>query len=295
MTTVPSHMDFLTFNNKLRHPFNLICSAATQGGKSHWIAEMLLKKIIYPEPEKIFYIHAFPSAALETLNCDLNIEFLTAIPDNIAEESFTDKSRPTLIVLDDQLTSISEDVLNLFIRGTHHLNRSCILTVQNVFFQNPSMRTISLNAHYIVLFKQPRDTLQIETLGRQMYPSQSKLFLAAYKQAVERDYGYLLIDLKSTTKDCLRLRTDILGEGYCNWQRVFCIGDSTMEVFVLVPVSEVPGLHIRCTNSDLANAVSSHQDTGNCIIPKAKSKSRCSSKPRSRKKKTKKNSKKPTR
>ena len=249
MITAPYPMEPFIFNSQLRHPFNLICSAATQGGKSHWITQLLLTKKITPAPEKIIYIYAFPSSRFGDLKLLYDIEFRTDIPDNIAEESFTDKRKPTLIILDDQLTSINEDVLNLFIRGTHHLNRSCILTVQNIFFQNPSMRTISLNAHYIVLFKQPRDISQIEALGRQMFPSQGKLFLAAYKSAVQRDFGYLLIDLKSTTDDRLRLRADLLGEDHNGWQRVFVIRDSTMETYVLVPISEVLHLQTRCSQN----------------------------------------------
>ena len=111
------------------------------------------------------------------------------------------------------------------------------------------MRTISLNAHYIVLFKQTRDISQIEASGRQMFPSQGKLFLAAYKSAVQRDFGYLLIDLKSTTDDRLRLRADLLGEDHNGWQRVFVIRDSTMETYVLVPISEVLHLQTRCSQN----------------------------------------------
>ena len=36
------------------------------------------------------------------------------------------------------------------------------------------MRNISLNIHYIILFKNPRDSQQISTLARQMYPGNSR-------------------------------------------------------------------------------------------------------------------------
>ena len=43
------------------------------------------------------------------------------------------------------------------------------------------MRTISLNTHYLIVFKNPRDNQQIATLARQMYPGRSHFLLEAFK------------------------------------------------------------------------------------------------------------------
>ena len=43
-----------------------------------------------------------------------------------------------------------------------------------------------------------------------MYPGQTDFFLNQYEEAVKRPFGYLLIDLKTTTQDNFRLRTNIL-------------------------------------------------------------------------------------
>ena len=61
-----------------------------------------------------------------------------------------------------------------------------------------------------MLFKNPRDKLQILTLAKQMYPGQTDFFLNEYEEAVKRPFGYLLIDLKTTTQDNCRLRTNVL-------------------------------------------------------------------------------------
>jgi hypothetical protein len=63
--------------------------------------------------------------------------------------------------------------------------------------------------HYLVLFKNPRDTSQIAHLGRQMFPERVKYFREAFADATSQPYGYLLVDLKTTTPHVLRLRTDI--------------------------------------------------------------------------------------
>ena len=81
---------------------------------------------------------------------------------------------------------------------------------KNLFHQGKGSRSISLNSHYLVLFKNPRDKLQIVTLAKQMYPGQTHSFIQRYEEAVQRHFGYLLVDLKTTTQDSCRSRTNVL-------------------------------------------------------------------------------------
>ena len=115
-------------------------------------------------------------------------------------------------MFDDQMIDASKDkrIVNLFTRASHHRNLSVIYIVQNLFHQGKCSRSISLNSHYLVLFKNPRDKLQILTLAKQMYPGQTDFFLNQYEEAVKRPFGYLLIDRKTTTQDSCRLRTNVL-------------------------------------------------------------------------------------
>ena len=117
-------------------------------------------------------------------------------------------------MFDDQMIDASKDkrIVNLFTRGSHHRNLSVIYIVQNLFHQGKGSRSISLNSHYLVLFKNPRDKLQILTLAKQMYPRQNDFILKQHEEAVKRPFGHLLIDLKTTTQDNCPLRTNVLGE-----------------------------------------------------------------------------------
>ena len=72
------------------------------------------------------------------------------------------------------------------------------------------MRNISLNAHYIVLFKSPRDKQQIYMLARQINPGKVQEFMRSYEDATSRPHGYLVLDLKPTTDDQQRLKTNVL-------------------------------------------------------------------------------------
>src|SRR5258706_1291764 len=51
---------------------------------------------------------------------------------------------------------------------SHHRNVSVLYLTQNLFFKSKHSRTMSLNSHYIIVFKNPRDVTQIKTLAAQM-------------------------------------------------------------------------------------------------------------------------------
>ena len=84
-----------------------------------------------------------------------------------------------MIILDDLMEETDQRVASLFTKKSHHRNISVMYIVQNLFHH----RTISLNAHYMVVFKNPRDVSQIMALAHQMYPQRTKYFLEAYTAA----------------------------------------------------------------------------------------------------------------
>ena len=119
------------------------------------------------------------------------IEFVKGIPHDLDEDWYFDPKINNLMVIDDQMTETSNDkrILNLFTKGSHHRNLSVIFLLQNVYFQGKIMRTLSLNAAYLVLFKNPRDKLQMMTLGKQMYLGKTEQFVQKYKAAAYQRYS----------------------------------------------------------------------------------------------------------
>jgi hypothetical protein len=138
------------------------------------------------------------------------IEFNKGIPEDIDKGDYLDISQRNLIVLDDLMAQSGKDkrIAELFTKGSHHRNLSIVYIVQNIFHQGKEMRNISLNAHYIVLFKSPRDKQQISMLARQINPGKVQEFMRSYEDATSRPHGYLMLDLKSTTDDQQRLKTN---------------------------------------------------------------------------------------
>ena len=100
----------------------------------------------------------------------------------------------------------NETVSKIFTRVSHHKNVSVVYLTQNLFKNNKHNRTISLNAHYMILFKNVRDATQVYCLVRQMFPKNSEAMVQGYKDAT----GYLVVDLIiQSMDDRYRLRTEI--------------------------------------------------------------------------------------
>jgi chemotaxis response regulator CheB len=139
------------------------------------------------------------------LKTQRNIIFNEGLP-NIGE---IDTTKPNLIIIDDLMRESDNRVVDLFTRGCHHRNLSVFFITQNIFHQGKGQRDISLNAHYIVLFKNPRDKAQIKHLAQQVCPENVKFLQESYRDATDKAHGYLLLDLKQSTPEDFRFRTNI--------------------------------------------------------------------------------------
>lgn len=144
----------------------------------------------------------------EGQKADSSIPF-TQLHEGIPDSDLFRDQRPRLLILDDMMREAGNGVIDLFTKGSHHYNISVIFVTQNLFNQGKGRRDISLNTHYIVCFKNPRDRQQIRCLARQISPENPNFIQDAYNDATSTPYGYLLFDLTQTTPDSYRYRTSI--------------------------------------------------------------------------------------
>ena len=100
-------------------------------------------------------------------------------------------------------------IADLFTKGSHHRNISIVYLTQNLFPQGRACRDFALNTQYLILFNNPIDRQQVATLARRIYLSTSVTFMRKFEDATARPYGYLVLDLKSSTSKQDRLQTDI--------------------------------------------------------------------------------------
>ena len=100
------------------------------------------------------------------------VQFAEGVPENVYD--LFDSTKQSAIIIDDLMEQVAGNPLitQIFTKGSHHRGISVILLVQNLFYKG--LRSISLNCHYICLFKQVRDRSQSMTLARQMFPGAVK-------------------------------------------------------------------------------------------------------------------------
>lgn len=196
---------------RFKSPTSLIVYGATSSGKTSW-TEQLLRNVneLFDQPiQKIVYCYGEFQPRFHTMEKEIpNIQFVEGFPEDIY--ALFDQT-PGLLILDDLMNeSMKNDaMLELITRGSHHRHINTITLVQNLFPPGKFSRTISLNTHYIVAFKNPRDSLGVSTLAKQAFPGEVARVMEAYEDATKKPYGYLLFDLHPTTLNVYRLRSKI--------------------------------------------------------------------------------------
>ena len=196
-------------DTRLVHPFTSIVAGPTGCGMTTFVVSLLRHShtLVNLPPEKITWCYGEWQPLYSTLSTiHPNLEWVEGLPDL----SSFDPSNRNLVVIDDLMSETDERVTKLFTKKSHHCNTSVIYLVQNVFPKGKESRTISLNAQYMVLFKNPRDNTQVVNLAKQMFPGRVKYMQEAFRDATSVPHGYLFVDLKQSTREHLRLRSNII-------------------------------------------------------------------------------------
>ena len=198
-------------NLLLKHPFTMLVAGSTGSGKTVLIRKLLsdFRHITdFEAPVRVLWCFGVHQRLYEEPLPGVHLHYVKGFPESV--------DGCDVIVLDDLQSSAGDDkrLGDLFTRASHHKQITVIYVVQNLFHQSKEMRNVSLNCHYLLLLSSRRDRSQVARLASQLFPGQGGYFLDAYKKALDRDYGYLLVDLTPSTLEENRLRTNILPEEY---------------------------------------------------------------------------------
>lgn len=191
-----------------QHPFSSLIAGPSQSGKSYFVRNFIkhIDRMVDASFKEIVWCFSEKQAIHTDMVCSIPVRFHQGLPE---VNNFTHETGPVLLVIDDMMREAGGEVVDLFTKGCHHRNLSVIFISQNLFHQGRGSRDVSLNAHYVVVFKNPRDRAQITAFARQVCPDNQKFVFHAYKQATSEPHGYLLFDFKQDTPDMLRFRTKI--------------------------------------------------------------------------------------
>ena len=141
------------FDPRFKHPFTCIVVGPTQCGKTRYVLELI---------PQLNFSHTPPERIVWCFGCNQNlfrnfdgVEFIKGVPDmNILDSS----KKRTFLINDDLMSKTETRVAKTFTKGSHPLNCSVIFISQNLFNESKENRNIYRNTHYLVRFKNPKDS-----------------------------------------------------------------------------------------------------------------------------------------
>ena len=192
------------------HPSNFWIAGPSKSGKTMFVRKMIrhCKWKFDPPIKKVVFVYSVWQDTYREMKKEFGslVQWVQGLPDD-PYAFFSDT--PGLLIVDDmmgQMESKHKQVGKWFTQGTHHMDVSLAVLVQNIF--PPNMRTSSLNAHYMILFPNPRDPSQLHRLAAQAFPGERAWFKKAIKYAQSRPYRPLVIDFNQKTGRQYKLSVD---------------------------------------------------------------------------------------
>ena len=194
---------------KFKHPFCMLVAGPSRSGKTQWVVRLLRQRRerITPPVDSILYCYAHWQSKYDTLKMSVpSAQFHKGLPSPADMNSL----RGGILVIDDLMELAVKDtnIMSAFTEGSHHKNLSVVFLMQNVFHKGSHARTMSLNAQYMVLFKNARDQQQIQTLARQIFPIDWRQFLQYFEEQTSKPYGHVILDFHPSTPTSQRIVKD---------------------------------------------------------------------------------------
>lgn len=178
---------------KFKTPSSVIIGGASNSGKSFLINQILqYRKLLIDKPvHRVFVYYLTWQPLYDELKSMLpSVTFF----DEINVDELPSSPPPGLVnvyLFDDQSSnlkykSIGNYLLNFFVANSHHFNLLTFYVTQNIYQANAFQRTMSLNAQYLIAFKNLRDVNQIKRVAGQVYGfGNTKPFMQVYEKEMQ--------------------------------------------------------------------------------------------------------------
>ena len=202
-------MDSLDFYFK--HSIKIQVSGRIRCEQTRLVRRILEKQLIQPFATRIIWVYSEWQPDYDMIRIRyFGIEFEKGWRDDIFY-SLTPEQR-YILVWDDQMgvASSSKSVSDLFTKGSNHKNLTVIYLVQNLYNQGKSQRTIILNFHYSVVFRNGREASQFRTMAYQICPSNGHWLTDAFTNATSKPYEYFVLDHHTLAPEDQAVATNIL-------------------------------------------------------------------------------------
>jgi len=205
------------YDLRLKNPSTFILAGPSQSGKTTFTVNLLRNiATLFEKPtcaSNVVFFYKQWQTAYENLKTDGIVHrWVNKIPSDELMRQYTMTAHETgsVIIIDDFAQQLNKDTIEMFTVSAHHTNSVVILLTQNIFSKNVVFREISLNCSYVAMFKNPRDSSQINHYAKQFAPGRGQYVIEAFHEATKKPYSYLFFDNHQLTPEILRVRARIL-------------------------------------------------------------------------------------
>ena len=193
-------------------PFTTMVVGPSGCGKTALVSKILLNSetLFDKKIDRVVFCYSVWQQAYELFKfLPVNVEFVVGLSENL---NFS-PSKTNILIIDDLFATAKDslNIQNLFAVESHHKNISVFLIAHNIFTKGVYSRDLSLNSSNLILFRNPRDSIQISVLARQMFPNKTKAFLEIFDDATKDvPHGYIFLDFKQSTRMRMRIQSRIV-------------------------------------------------------------------------------------
>ena len=179
----------------------------SETGKSQLIYNWLKIGTFSPKFDKIYFFYQHSQPLYDVMQNEIeNLEFVQGVSFEFID-SLKNNGTKYLLNFDDS----SEEICNSrafvdIVTAGRHRGLSTIYIKHNLFHQSKLGRDVVLQNTHNVLFKSPRDVMQVTTLSTQL--GLGLVLGDWYRDATSVPFGHLLIDLSPRTDDRLSYCTN---------------------------------------------------------------------------------------
>ena len=179
----------------------------SETGKSQLIYNWLKVGTFQQKFDKIYFFYQHSQPLYDVMQEEIeNLEFVQGVNFEFIDSPKNNGTK-SLLFFDDSCEEIcnSKAFVDISTAGRHQ-GLSTIYIKHNLFHQSKLGRDVELQNTHIVLFKSPRDVIQVTTLSSQL--GLGSELVDWYRDATSVPFGHLLIDLSPRTDDRLRYCTN---------------------------------------------------------------------------------------
>jgi hypothetical protein len=206
---IPQHV----WDYRFAGPFSWLVSGSSGAGKSYMLSEFIKhhKRLIVPRQKKLLVAYRHIQPLYHDFSKYIETEFMKE--PNLIPNPDSELNNATILLIDDLMNSMQQ-CIDYFTIHSHHKNICVIFVTQNLYASG--LRTLSLNANYLTIYRNPRDSSQIRFLARQLEPDDSQLVIKAYEMATKNAHGYLHVNCMQKCNPIFKYRDKIDANDFCS-------------------------------------------------------------------------------